>query len=76
MQSLVPRLVAVVQALVPMDENQAAQAMEIFDELVESEVSVIVPHIRLVMDLCLQVRVIQDLCNTMTRYSGNVLFIK
>jgi len=55
MQVLVPQLVAVIKSLIPIDESHATQALEIFDELVESEVSVIVPHIRLVMDLCLEV---------------------
>lgn len=55
MQSLVPRIVEVIRALIPQDEQQATEALEIFDELVESEVTVIVPHIKLVLDFCLQV---------------------
>ena len=57
MQQMIPYIVKVIQDLVPVDQGEAAQLMEIFDELVESEVSVIVPHIRLVMDLCLKVRI-------------------
>ncbi len=39
-------------------QDQAAEAMEVFDELLESEVSVVVPHIKSVMEFCMQVNIV------------------
>ena len=36
-------------------QDQASEAMEIFDELMESEVSIIVPHIVEIVHFCLEV---------------------
>ena len=36
-------------------QDQASEAMEIFDELMESEVSIIVPHIVEMVHFCLEV---------------------
>jgi hypothetical protein len=36
----------------------AVDALEIFDELVECEVGVIVPHIKTILEFCLHVRII------------------
>lgn len=38
------------------DQGQASDAMEVFDELMESEVSIIVPHIAEIVHFCLEVR--------------------
>ena len=32
------------------------EALEIFDELVESDISVIVPHLKTILEFCLTVR--------------------
>lgn len=37
-------------------QDQASEAMEVFDELMESEVSIIVPHIAEIVHFCLEVR--------------------
>uniref|UniRef100_A0A8C7HC97 Importin 4 n=1 Tax=Oncorhynchus kisutch TaxID=8019 RepID=A0A8C7HC97_ONCKI len=37
------------------DQDQASEAMEVFDELMESEVSIMVPHITEIVHFCLEV---------------------
>ena len=36
-------------------QDKACDAMEIFDELVESEVSIVTPHVKTLIEFCLQV---------------------
>jgi hypothetical protein len=36
-------------------KDKACEAMEIFDELVESEVSIVTPHLVPLMEFCLKV---------------------
>ena len=36
-------------------QDKACDAMEIFDELVESEVSIVTPHVKALIEFCLQV---------------------
>ena len=36
-------------------QDKACSAMEIFDELVESEVAIVTPHVKLLVEFCLQV---------------------
>ena len=36
-------------------QDKACDAMEIFDELVESEVSIVTPHLKALVEFCLQV---------------------
>uniref|UniRef100_A0AAR2JUY3 TOG domain-containing protein n=1 Tax=Pygocentrus nattereri TaxID=42514 RepID=A0AAR2JUY3_PYGNA len=55
MRSLIPRLIIALKHLIQADQNQAAEAMEVFDELLESEVSVLVPHIAELVRFCLEV---------------------
>ena len=52
-QSLVPPVIGVIKNLLGHDEEKASQAMEVFDELIESEVAVVVPHIKPIIELCL-----------------------
>lgn len=42
-------------------QDQASEAMEVFNELMESEVSIIVPHVSDIVGFCLQVGA-EDLC--------------
>ena len=51
---LMPRLMQTVRALVVTDEERAAEAMELFDDLVESVPVVIVPSIKPLVDMCLE----------------------
>uniref|UniRef100_A0AAR2J2V9 TOG domain-containing protein n=1 Tax=Pygocentrus nattereri TaxID=42514 RepID=A0AAR2J2V9_PYGNA len=61
MRSLIPRLIIALKHLIQADQNQAAEAMEVFDELLESEVSVLVPHIFSVsLPFCLKWTVSSD----------------
>ncbi|XP_072567126.1 importin-4-like isoform X1 [Paramormyrops kingsleyae] len=45
MRSLVPRLSVAIRHLVKADQDQASEAMEVFDEMMESDISVMVPHV-------------------------------
>ncbi|XP_059170198.1 importin-4-like isoform X2 [Physella acuta] len=54
-QNVVPRVLEVVQALAASDEEKACVALEFFDELLESEVAIIVPHLKPLVQYCLQI---------------------
>ncbi|XP_013410822.1 importin-4-like [Lingula anatina] len=54
-QNLIPKVLTVVRQLIQIDEAQACEALELFDELVECEVTVMVPHVKLMVDFCLEV---------------------
>ncbi|KAF7708017.1 importin-4 [Silurus meridionalis] len=45
MRSLIPKLLIALKHLAQADQDQASEAMEVFDELMESEVSIVVSHI-------------------------------
>uniref|UniRef100_A0A8C3ITC4 Importin 4 n=1 Tax=Chrysemys picta bellii TaxID=8478 RepID=A0A8C3ITC4_CHRPI len=55
MRSLVPKIISAVRQLIPVNEVHASEAMEVFDELMESEVLVIVQHLSDVVGFCLEV---------------------
>ncbi|XP_023661748.2 importin-4 isoform X1 [Paramormyrops kingsleyae] len=55
MRSLIPKLIVAIGRLIQADQDQASEAMEVFDELMESEVSIIVPYISEVVQFCLEV---------------------
>ncbi|KAM4606742.1 importin-4 [Polymixia lowei] len=55
MRSLIPRLIVALKHLIKADQDQASEAMEVFDELMESEVSIIVPNIADIVHFCLEV---------------------
>lgn len=42
-------------SLVSLPQGQASEAMEVLDELMESEVSIIVPHLAEIVRFCLEV---------------------
>lgn len=42
-------------ALISLPQGQASEAMEVLDELMESEVSIIVPHLAEIVRFCLEV---------------------
>ncbi|CAG2058168.1 unnamed protein product [Timema podura] len=58
---LMPRVMDAVRALVQMDEDKAVEVMELFDDLVESVISVIVPHIKPLVEMCLMFAANKDL---------------
>lgn len=47
-------------------QSQASEAMEVFNELMESEVSIIVPHIADIVRLCLEVGAAECLNDLLT----------
>nr|CAD7413649.1 unnamed protein product [Timema poppensis] len=58
---LMPRVMEAVRALVQTDEDKAVEVMELFDDLVESVISVIVPHIKPLVEMCLMFAANKDL---------------
>uniref|UniRef100_A0A8C5L657 Importin 4 n=1 Tax=Jaculus jaculus TaxID=51337 RepID=A0A8C5L657_JACJA len=52
---LVPKLIMAVKALIPIDEVKACEALEALDELLESEIPIITPHLSEVITFCLEV---------------------
>ncbi|XP_034718179.1 importin-4 isoform X4 [Etheostoma cragini] len=55
MRSIIPSLIAALKNLIKADQGQASEAMEVFNELMESEVSIIVPHVSEIVLFCLEV---------------------
>ncbi|XP_054622268.1 importin-4 isoform X1 [Dunckerocampus dactyliophorus] len=55
MRSIIPSLIVALKHLIKADQSQASEAMEVFNELMESEVSIIVPHVADVVRFCLEV---------------------
>ncbi|KAM4718344.1 importin-4 [Anableps anableps] len=55
MRAIIPSLIVALKHLIKADENQASEAMEVFIELMEIEVSIIVPHIADIVRFCLEV---------------------
>lgn len=55
MRSLIPKLLMALNHLIQADQDQASEAMEVFDELMESEVSIVVPHIAEIVRFCLEI---------------------
>nr|DBA22463.1 TPA: hypothetical protein GDO54_013489 [Pyxicephalus adspersus] len=61
LRPLVPKLVTAIKQLIQINEIQACEAMEVFDELMESEVSVIVHYLAEVIHFCLEIAVNKSL---------------
>jgi hypothetical protein len=57
-QQLVPAVLVKIEQIAAADQEKAVIAIDIFDELIESEVSVVVPHIKPMVEVCL--RLAQD----------------
>lgn len=53
--SLLPRTLEVINAFAPNDEARACDLFEILEELIEHIITVILPHVRTVVQLCLRV---------------------
>lgn len=54
-QGMLPRIIEVAKELIPVDEDQACEVLEVFDEMLECEVAILVPHMKTVVDFCLEV---------------------
>lgn len=55
MRALIPSLIVALRHLIKADEDHASKAMEVFNELIDSEVSVIIPHVADIISFCLEV---------------------
>ncbi|XP_005803702.1 importin-4 [Xiphophorus maculatus] len=55
MRAIIPSLILALKHLIKADETQAIEAMEVLIELMEIEVSIIVPHIADIVRFCLEV---------------------
>ncbi|XP_036374883.1 importin-4-like [Megalops cyprinoides] len=65
MRSLTPKLIVAMKHLIKADQDQASEAMEVFDELMESEVSIVVPHIAEIVHFCLEISADTSLSDSM-----------
>jgi len=54
-QPLVPHMVVLIKALLAASDERACEAMEVFDDLMECEVTIVVPYIKPILDLMLSV---------------------
>jgi len=54
-QQLIPLVLTKIEEIASVDQDRAIQAIDIFDELIESEVSIVVPHIKPMVELCLRI---------------------
>ncbi|XP_064416459.1 importin-4 [Latimeria chalumnae] len=61
MRPMIPKLLLAIKHLIQADEDQASEAMEVFDELMESEVSIIVPHLSEIVHFCLEIAASEEL---------------
>ena len=52
---MIPGILIVIGRLLEEQEDQGCEAMELLDELVECEVSIVVPHIKPCVEFCCQV---------------------
>ncbi|XP_053323898.1 importin-4 [Spea bombifrons] len=57
LKSFIPKLLTAIRHLIQSNEVQACEAMEVFDEMMEGEVSVIVHYLAEVIPFCLEVAV-------------------
>ncbi|XP_068854562.1 importin-4 [Aphelocoma coerulescens] len=55
LRSLVPDILRALQELLNMDEDCAANALEVLDEFLEANPESLIPHLRPMLELCLQV---------------------
>ncbi|KAM8961445.1 importin-4 [Pelodytes ibericus] len=57
LRGLIPKLLTAIRQLIQSNEVQACEAMEVFDELMEGEVSVVVHYIADIIPFCLELAV-------------------
>ncbi|XP_063157660.1 importin-4 isoform X2 [Candoia aspera] len=55
MSSMMPKVIAAIRELIHVNEVQASEAMEVFDELLETEVAIVAQHLSEVVSFCLEV---------------------
>lgn len=85
-QPLIPKVLAVAKKIITVDDSKAILLMEIWEELLETEVSMLAPHLKPVTDLCLEIAANKDLEDairikalnfvaTMARLKKKVMFL-
>lgn len=52
--NLLPRIMECIKVMSRSDEKRCCETMEILEELLESAVTVIIPHVKSLIELCLQ----------------------
>ncbi|XP_074787268.1 importin-4-like isoform X4 [Athene noctua] len=55
LRSLLPDILAALKGLLDTDEDRGAEALEVLDEFLEADPGAVTPHLRPLLDLCLQV---------------------
>ncbi|KAF7667322.1 hypothetical protein LDENG_00067550 [Lucifuga dentata] len=65
MRSLIPSLIVALKHLIKADQDQASEAMEVFNELMESKVSIITPQVTDIVCFCLEVGADTTLSNSL-----------
>ncbi|XP_049653223.1 importin-4 [Accipiter gentilis] len=55
LRSLLPDILTALKTLLDADEDRGAEALEVLDEFVEADPAAVTPHLRPLLDFCLQV---------------------
>ncbi|XP_074991378.1 importin-4 [Calonectris borealis] len=55
LRSLLPEILTALKSLLDADEERGAEALEVLDEFLEADPAAVTPHLRPLLDLCLQV---------------------
>uniref|UniRef100_G3NCB2 Importin 4 n=1 Tax=Gasterosteus aculeatus aculeatus TaxID=481459 RepID=G3NCB2_GASAC len=63
MRAIIPSLIVALQHLIKADQRQAGEAMEVLNELMDTEMSIIVPHAAAIVRFCLETVLKQKLLN-------------
>merc|ERR1719452_38116 len=66
-QQMVPGVLTKIEAIAAVDQDKAVIAADIFDELIESEVSIVVPHIKPIVEFCIKVVSNQELDDSLRK---------
>lgn len=53
--NLLPRVLEIINAFAQEDEKRACELFEILEELIEYAVQVVVPHVRVIVEMCLRI---------------------
>ncbi|XP_063038498.1 importin-4-like [Melospiza melodia melodia] len=56
LRSLVPEVLAALEELLNLDEERGADALEVLDEFLEANPESLIPHLKPMLELCLQVK--------------------
>lgn len=62
--NLLPKILEIINANANEDEKKTCDMFEIIEELIEYAVSVVVPHVKLIVQMCLQIANYEFVPNT------------